>query len=511
MGKYWGIFLFLTAFSFAEISVQPKKKKAPPVKKEFSDNIVSEEQDDSKKGAKPPDAGYIFGKQPPPQGGGDAKAKSKDDIIAVNTEYWIPICFMADPTMTNEQIQNGVKGVADGFGKCDIAVEPFIFRVTKIDDNPEIQNKMAQTACDANKTFGVAGSAVQSLSPSWHFSDDMCKEPPNPPNKEYGKVAGCSVLGNGAAGGNSKAFDKAYDKFGAGSFGGKGQKGVPADSAVDVEAWSSPPVWCHELGHSVGGPGLGGDYLVNEGEGRGPLGGIGLQKIKHDEESSLNIFSASEGGGAGKNCDFTEFGCASLRGGSNKNDGKHRWYKNKPAKGYYYHDPKSKPYWNLYENKSFFKTQKKGGGAGEASLSKSVATQGSAVDENVQEKVIAEETKAKSPETKQVDSEHRKSSNSKPIEVTIKSGEQKIDSIGAPPAISGKSKAGEGSTVDENAPPSGSNNSTSSEGKSGPINTKSQGSQGSGVNESSQSYGTSETTTYKNSRDESSEEDDEFF
>jgi hypothetical protein len=251
---------------------------------------------------------------------------------------------------------------------------------------------------------------------------------------------------------------------------------------------------------------------VNEGEGEKPSAGIGLEKIKYEKGASIKIFFAGpEGGGSGKNCDFTEFGCNSLKGGSNKNDGKHRWYKNKPAKGYYYHDPKSKPYWNLYENKSFFKTQKKGSGAAETSLTKSVATQGSAVDETVSEKVIAEETKVKGPETKQVDSEHRKSSNSKPIEVTIKNGGGKIDSIGAPPAVSGKSKAGEGSAVDENAPPSGSNNSTSSEGKSGPINTKSQGSQGSDVNESSQNYGTSEATIYKNSRDENSEEDDEFF
>jgi len=294
------------------------------------------------RGGEPPGGGGIG-----PGDGGDTESEE------VDRTYWIPYCFIVPPGMPLEQINAGVKGVVDSYGACDIAVEPYVFRVNYIPGSgPDLVNDMAKKVCPLNDVFKVSGAGVQTLVPSDTMSDEMCRSfDKGVPTTQVG---GCSELGNGNSSGG---IPSSYTQGGKQSYGAAGQSGVPAASMVDQAAWGSPGVWCHETGHSIGMPGRGGDNLVNQGEGEPPDAGLGLEKIKRTGGANSSLMCkepshlAAEGAGMGS-CSFTSFGCLSLQGGSNVNDGRHKWDKKRNI--YYYDRPSDPPPWDLMRGQSFF-------------------------------------------------------------------------------------------------------------------------------------------------------------
>lgn len=196
---------------------------------------------------------------------------------------------------------------------------------------------------------------MQTFSPSNRSADQMCKNFPGPDGKPDGtEVGGCAELGDGASG--SSANTNALQ---AGSSGSAGAQGSPAANIVDKEAWTSPPVACHELGHNVGGPGKGGDFLANVGEGHRPPepqpAGMGLEALGSASacyEQDKNYFAIEGGGDLGSSCNFTSFGCASLQGGANPNDGRHVW---EPSReGYFAEDPEAPQLYDFLAGRSFF-------------------------------------------------------------------------------------------------------------------------------------------------------------
>lgn len=279
--------------------------------------------------------------------------------------FWIPVCFIIDSTTSSAQINAIVKANVDSYGACGISLQPFVFRIkTRIPDDANWINQKAESVCPLNSVFGVGGSAAQTIVPYPKTADVMCvskkKTQPNP--DEYTEdVAGCSVLGNGNSSGgmNDTIFKKGQTNS---SFAGQGKRGVPATSILDSTANYSPGVSCHELGHSNGGRGQGGDYLVNVGEGKpGPNGeapqqaNMGLEAQDMTGPGSRgNQQQGREGAGLGNTCTFTKFGCDSLRGGSNPNKLKYAWNPNNPL---YYNDEDKPGTYDLAAGRSFFDAQ----------------------------------------------------------------------------------------------------------------------------------------------------------
>lgn len=270
--------------------------------------------------------------------------------------FWMPICFFFDPSVRSEQEANQiVKTVVDNFGKCDVAVYPVPLTLEPDynPNDPEEINSNAKIKCNANQAFQVEGTAVQTHPNSMEAADKMCGQKPEDPYS----TAGCSELGN--KGGSSAADFVKGRNAGQGGYGSAGGGGTPAASICDVEGGGAAT---HELGHSVGGPGQGGDYLVNKGDGtKGsngespPDAGEGLEYQSYKKTSSLTapskVFYASGPTGSLGSGFTNPAGCMAIRGGANLNKDKRKWYPERvnyyrqaaPGKGIHLLD--KKPFW----------------------------------------------------------------------------------------------------------------------------------------------------------------------
>jgi hypothetical protein len=283
---------------------------------------------------------------PPPGTNGQSGTGPGPNQVKI-PHFWIPICWIIDPLVPADRVNSVVKAVTDSFGQCDIAVEPYVFRVPSIENNYSSIISKAKTACPLNGIFGSAGSAVQVMVPWDNTADRMCGKN-DPKDKD---VAGCAELGNGAHSGGK------FTPSTAGNYGAMGQKGVPAVNILDKEGWGDG-VACHELGHNVGGPGEGGNYLLNTGDHDnivnghgGPDAGQGLEQ-KITAIWLYEFFAGPEGEGLGAGCSFTPgAGCSSLRGGTTKNDGTHVW---DPTRDYYYYDRPDDPPEYVFDGRNFF-------------------------------------------------------------------------------------------------------------------------------------------------------------
>lgn len=286
-------------------------------------------------------------------GGGGGGGPSGAGVVP---PFWIPMCYIVPPGAPSGAVNNVVKANEDALGRCGIAGKPFVFRVKSIPDSADAINRLAQSVCPLNRVFGVGGSAVQTFAPYPKTADEMCGNYDKDGNLKE-DVAGCAALGNGNSGGALKSFFTS-GRTGYGKGGNTG--GVPSPSIVDSSGGYSPGVSCHEFGHSIGGPGRGGDFLVNVGDGQPEAGqipaqaGMGLEAQTQSGGVGQRPGGGggAEGAGLGGACNFTEFGCASLRGGANFNTRRFRW---DPKQQTYFFDRPTDPIkWDLMAGKSFF-------------------------------------------------------------------------------------------------------------------------------------------------------------
>ncbi len=272
--------------------------------------------DDAKNGEQPKEG--VGDRGGPPPGGGDNRPPGDKPIIF--DLYW-PVCIFLDPSVSDTQANEIVKGTIDKAGACgvNLNVVPITIKGNYPKGSPDAFNQMQQASCNM-QSIGVQSASTLLVNPDPEAAAKMCDVKETLPGggiKWDLGVAGCAQLRGG--GGISK---EQMTSMQGSSFGGMGGENGIFPSVIVPIGWNSGVASHEAIGHSqMGWPNMGEDpSQIDAGLGIGTpstKGGASNQLFEKDiysamlEEISKPQFSAAEG--SFESSGWTGVGCAQLR------------------------------------------------------------------------------------------------------------------------------------------------------------------------------------------------------
>lgn len=282
--------------------------------------------DNAAKGEQPKDGVGDRGGKPP--GGGDNRPPGDKPIVF--DLYW-PMCIFFDPSVSDGQANEIVKGTIDKAGACgvNLNVVPITIKGNYPKGNPDQFNAMQQASCNM-QSIGVQSASTLLVNPDPEAAAKMCDVKETLPGggiKWDLGVAGCAQLRGG--GGINK---RQMDSMRGSSFGGMGGADGIFPSVIVPIGWNSGVASHEAIGHSqMGWPNKEDETQTDAGLGIGSPstkgGGASNLIFEQDifsamlEEISRPEVSAAEGSFEGSG--WTGAGCAQMRARALPN--KHRF------------------------------------------------------------------------------------------------------------------------------------------------------------------------------------------
>lgn len=198
---------------------------------------------------------------------------------------WLPMCFFFDPSISADIANQKIRAMAQAYGTCGIALEPYAFTLRPdYPNNAKALRVAAEKACPFPTAFGIRG-AIQIESRFAELPKQMCDDP---------QAEGCSTL-------------------------------CSSVSVSFVKPNAGAAIGLHESLHSN----CCGPLCVDKGEGSG---------IEVGGEVELAFFNTTKDAYAAKSLPvippaINEEGCGALRAGASANNFTH-WYE--PERKEYY-------------------------------------------------------------------------------------------------------------------------------------------------------------------------------